>query len=113
MVAVRATQTESIRLWSDMKRYYVDGELLNDRRHARWRVRIPADAMICRADGSPHQPAQRRNLRSTVFGLNTIVTEADDPSDTSRFRYTWLQYQSLDRADPEQETYILERSVRG
>ena len=34
------------------------------------------------------------------------------PTEDGLPRYVWLQYLSLDRSDPAQETYILERSVR-
>ena len=39
---VVAKDDPKIRLWSDMQRFYVDAELLNDARQSRWTVRIPA-----------------------------------------------------------------------
>ena len=106
---VVAKDDPKIRLWSDMQRFYVDAELLNDARQSRWTVRIPATVSICQADGTEVCLASLARLRSMVFGRNMIVAP---PTEDGLPRYVWLQYLSLDRSDPAQETYILERSVR-
>lgn len=99
----------TIRLWSDTRRYAVDAELLSDARQSRWVVRIPATASIYQADGSVVCPVSLARLRSLVFGRNMMVVSL---ADDGLPRYVWLQYLALDRSDPAQETYIVERSVR-